>query len=75
MYALKIRPLGGSLGAILPKELLAELDVGENDTLFLTKAPDGFRLTVHNPEFERQMAVARRVMRKNRNVLRELAKR
>jgi hypothetical protein len=40
----------------------------------MTEAPGGVRLTPYDPVFERQMAVARKIMKRNRNVLRELAK-
>lgn len=40
----------------------------------VTEAPDGFRITAYDPDFERQMASAGRVMRARRNMLRELAK-
>ena len=36
--------------------------------------PDGVRLTVADPDFAAQMAVARRIMKERREVLRELAK-
>jgi putative addiction module antidote len=71
---LKITQIGNSLGVILPKELLAKLDVEKGDTLIATAADGGLRLTVFDPEFEQQMAAARRVMKSRRAVLRELAK-
>lgn len=71
---LKITKVGNSVGVILPKELLARLRVGLGDTLHLTEAPDGVRLTAHNPDFADTMAIAEDVMRKDRNVLRALAK-
>ncbi len=74
MTALKLRKIGNSVGAIFPQELLNQLDLREGDTLHVTKAPDGVRLTAHDPEFERQMEVARMVMREDRDVLRILAK-
>lgn len=74
MATLKITQIGNSLGVILPKELLAKLKVGKGDELFLTESPDGFRITQHNVEFEEQMQAAEKIMRKRRNVLRELAK-
>jgi len=74
MYTLKLTQVGNSVGAILPKEVLALLNVEKGDVLYLTDAPDGLRLTVHNPEFESQMKAARAVMKKRRAVLRELAK-
>jgi putative addiction module antidote len=74
MLALKIRKVGNSLGLTLPQEAASRLRVREGDTVYLTEAPDGFRITGYDPEFEEQMAIARQVMRKRRNALRELAK-
>lgn len=72
---MKIRRVGGALTVILPEEAMAKLNVAEGDQLFLLETPDGsFRLTASNPEFERQMALARTGMRRYRNTLRELAK-
>lgn len=74
MVKLKVTTVGSSAGVVLPKEVLARLKIEKGDTLFLTEAPDGYRLTPYNPVFERQMELARRVMRKRRDVLKELAK-
>ena len=74
MHTLKLTQIGNSVGVILPKEVLARLKVEKGDTLFLTDSADGMRLTPHDPEFAKQMAVGREIMRKRRNVLRELAK-
>jgi putative addiction module antidote len=74
MQALKLTQIGNSLGIILPKEILARLKVEKGDQLFLTEAPDGFRVSNSDPEFALQMKVAEDIMRKRRNVLRELAK-
>jgi putative addiction module antidote len=74
MVALKLRRVGNSVGAVFPREVLASLKVGEGDTLYLTQTAGGVRITPYDPEFEAQMKAARRVMKKRRNVLRELAK-
>jgi putative addiction module antidote len=74
MTALKLRAIGNSTGIVLPKELLAHLNVREGDTLYAIDAPDGIRLKRTDPAFEQQMEAARKVMRKRRAVLRELAK-
>ncbi len=71
---LKITQIGNSLGVVLPKEVLANLDVIKGDKIYLSRAPDGYNVTKSDPEFEHQMAVARRVMKESYNVLRELAK-
>ncbi len=41
MVALKLSKVGNSVGAVLPKEVLSRLNVGQGDTLYLTEAPDG----------------------------------
>ncbi|MFT4197233.1 MAG: AbrB/MazE/SpoVT family DNA-binding domain-containing protein [Pseudoxanthomonas sp.] len=74
MTALKLIRVGNSVGMVLPKELLARLNLEAGDSVFLTESPDGYRLTPYDAEFERQMEVAERVMRENRDVLRALAK-
>ena len=72
---LKLRQLGSSIGAFIPKEALARLNAQEGDTLYLTETPEGaFRLTASDPEFAETMAVAEDGMRRYRNSLRELAK-
>jgi putative addiction module antidote len=74
MSALKLTQIGNSVGVILPKELLAKLGVGKGDTLYAIDQPDGVKLTVADPEFDAQMELARKLMKRWRNVLRELAK-
>lgn len=74
MYTLKLTQIGNSLGVVLPKEILARLDVEKGDEIYLTVSPDGMRITTHNPEFEAQMRAARTIMKKRRAVLKELAK-
>ena len=74
MNALKLSQVGNSVGVILPKELLAKLSVGKGDTIYAIEQPDGVRLTTADPDFEAQMEVARKLMKRWRNVLRELVK-
>ena len=74
MTALKLTQIGNSVGVILPKELLAQLGLQKGDTVYAVETPDGLRLTASDPEFAVQMDVARRVMKKRRAALRELAK-
>lgn len=71
---LKITKIGNSARIILPKDVLARLRVGPGDSLHLTEAPDGVRLTAADVDFAAQMAVAERMMREDRHILRALAK-
>ena len=74
MTALKLIQIGNSVGVILPREILARLKLEKGDTVFVTDAADGIKLSPYNVEFEQQMTAAREVMKRRRQVLRELAK-
>lgn len=73
-FTLKLTQIGNSVGVILPKEILARLKLEKGDTVFVTDSPDGLRITRNDPQFETQMDAAREIMKRRRNVLRELAK-
>ena len=74
MHTLKLTQIGNSVGAIFPKELLAQMRLEKGDEFFVTDTPDGLRITTHNPEFEAQMRIGREIMKERRTALRELAK-
>jgi putative addiction module antidote len=74
MIKLKLTAVGNSAGVVFSKEVLARLKLDKGDTVYLTESADGYRLTPYNPEFEAQMEAARKVMKKRRAALRELAK-
>jgi putative addiction module antidote len=76
MQAVKIRKIGNSLGVVIPKDVLARMKVAEGETVYFTDAQDGsVRLTPVDEEFAAQMDQAEAVMRSDRHILRELAKR
>lgn len=74
MLTLKLMQIGNSVGFVLPKEAANRLKVEKGDVVFLTEAPDGYRISPYDPSFEKQMQAAERIMKKRRNVLRVLAK-
>ncbi|MBM3540303.1 MAG: AbrB/MazE/SpoVT family DNA-binding domain-containing protein [Alphaproteobacteria bacterium] len=74
MVSLKLTKVGNSTGVILPKETLARMKLKAGDTVFVTETPAGVQLTPYDAIFEKQMAAARRIMKKRRAALRELAK-
>ena len=74
MHTLKLTQIGNSVGAVFPRELLNQLQLDKGDQLYVTEAPDGLRITKHNPEFAQQMEAARQIMKNRRAVLHELAK-
>lgn len=71
---LKITRIGNSAGIVLPKDVLERLRVGPGDTIHLTEAPDGVRLTAQDPDFAEDMELAEEIMREDRNILRALAR-
>jgi putative addiction module antidote len=74
MPKLKITTVGASAGIILNKEVMARLKVKKGDALYLTEAPDGYRLTPYNPEFERQIELAEDIMHDDREILKALSR-
>ncbi len=74
MYTIKIRKVGNSLGATFPKEVLAKLNVGEGDDLYITETADGVHLSPYNPEFAAAMEAFEVVRKQYRDAFRELAK-
>jgi len=71
---LKLIPIGNSTGVIFPKEMLQDLGVEPGDVLFPVRTPNGIELRRADPEFIEEMRLAREIMRKDRAILRELAK-
>lgn len=74
MKAVKLSAQGNSTGITIPKEQLSRLKLQQGDEIYLSETPNGLMLSVYDPEFEAQMTIARKVMKKRRNALRELAK-
>lgn len=70
---LKVTTVGNSTGVVLPKEILERLRVQKGDTLFAIETPNGIELSAFDEEFAETMAIAERVMREDRDVLRKLA--
>ncbi len=72
--SVKITKIGNSAGIILPKELLAHLNVSVGEALSVIATPRGIELAAAEPDFDAQMAVAREVMARRKRALSELAK-
>ena len=71
---LKLIPIGNSTGLVIPKDVLRDLGAEQGDSLIAIRTPNGIELRVGDPEFESDMKLAREIMRKDRAILRELAK-
>lgn len=71
---MKLRKVGGSLGVIIPKEVVDRMHLKEGDELYGLPDDDGLRLQARDPLFERKMKAFENTQRQFRNALRELAK-
>lgn len=71
----KIRKIGNSLGILMPKEVVEQLQVKEGDALYLSVEPgQGLRATPYDPNFGKAMDAFEKTRRKYRNALNKLAK-
>lgn len=74
MGSLKLRSIGNSVGVVLPKELLAKLNLSEGDTVQAVETPDGLLLTPVSPDVEEQLRLGRELMKRYRETFAALAK-
>lgn len=74
-HVLQIRKIGNSLGLIIPKELLARLNLKDGDRLHVVEQPErGVSLSPYDPAHARGMEIARKAFKTYANTFRELAK-
>jgi putative addiction module antidote len=72
---LEVKKIGNSTGLILPKELLAELNLEQGDWLYVSRTPDrGLKISRYDPDHEEALELAREVMREYRDTFKALAK-
>ena len=69
-----LRQAGGSIGATLPKEMADLLHLVPGDRVLAVETEKGILLTPYDAKVERALRIARRLAKKYRNALRELAK-
>jgi putative addiction module antidote len=72
---LRIRKIGNSAGVILPKDLMARLDLKEGDKLYVVDGAErGLKLTPYDPKHAKALEIARRSFRAYANTYKTLAK-
>jgi len=71
---LTLRRAGGSIGATLPKEMADRLHLVPGDRVLAVETEKGILLTPYDAKVERSLRIARRLAKKYRGALRELAK-
>ena len=71
---IKLRQVGGSVGATLPKDMADRLHLAVGDSMLAIETENGILLTAYDPTIEAGLALAARAARRYRHALRELAK-
>ena len=71
---LKLTAIGTSVGAIVPKEMLARLKVEKGDTLFAIETAEGYLITPYDPAVDEQFQTGREFMKEYRDTFKALAK-
>ena len=69
-----LRRSGGSIAATLPKEMADRLHLEPGDHVLAIETDSGILLSPYDPETEKALSIAKRVSKRYRNALRELAR-
>jgi putative addiction module antidote len=72
--SVKLRKMGGSVGATLPKDLADRFHLEAGDDVLAVETAHGILLTPYDAEVKEGLAVAAEAQKRYRNALRELAK-
>jgi len=73
--AVQVRKIGNSVGLILPKDLLARLDLKAGDKLHVVEGADRvLKLSPYDPAHAKALEIARKSFRAYANTYRALAK-
>ena len=74
MAALRLRAIGASIVAVLPKKMLARLKAKKGDTLYAIETPEGYLLTPYDPAIDKQLQAGEKLMKDYRDTFQALAK-
>ena len=70
----KLVPVGNSTGVIIPRDLLAASGLVQGEEVSITASAGRLEIEAKSDDFDRQMQIAREVMKRRFKALRELAK-
>ena len=74
MTSLKLTQIGTSTGTIIPKEMLARLNVKNGDSLYAIETKEGYLLTPYDPAIADQLDAGREFMKEYADTFKALAK-
>ena len=72
--SVKLRKMGGSVGATLPKDLADRFHLEPGDDVLAVETAHGILLSPYDPDVEEGLAIGAEAAKRYRNALRELAK-
>ena len=72
--SVKLRRMGGSVGATLPKDMAERLRLSAGDDVLAIETANGILLTPYDPDVEEGLAIAVEAQKRYQGALRELAK-
>ena len=72
--SVKLRRMGGSVGATLPRDMAQRLHLEAGDEVLAVETANGILLSPYDPEVEEGLAIAVEAQKRYRRALRELAK-
>ena len=70
----KLRRMGGSVGATLPKDMAERLHLSAGDEVLAVETANGILLSPYDLDVEEGLAIAAEAQRRYRGALRELAR-
>ena len=72
--SVKLRQMGGSVGATLPKDMAERLRLAAGDEVLAVETANGILLSPYDPDVEEGLAIAIEAQKRYQRALRELAK-
>lgn len=72
--SVRLRRMGGSVGATLPRDMAQRLHLEAGDEVLAVETANGILLSPYDPEVEEGLAIAVEAQKRYRRALRELAK-
>lgn len=74
VQTIRLKKIGGSIGAILPKDMLSRQHFKADDEVFVVETPQGILLTAVDPATTEALAAYAVLAKENRAAMAALAK-
>ena len=74
VHSIRLKKIGGSLGLIVPKEILQRQHLEADSEIFITETPDGILLSASDPATKAALEAYAEGAKLNRDAMAALAK-